>query len=259
MTSLRPLLTAAGLGLSLLGSTAIPASAQQDRINNIVLVHGAWADGSGWRDIYEHLTADGYNVRMVQNPLTSLADDVAATDRVLDRMDGPAILVGHSYGGAVISEAGDHPNVAGLVYVQAFMPDVGESTFGLIPQDPDHPAPFDFTADGFAFFNEGAYLPGFADSLDPETAAFMRDSQVPISLEHAGMAVLTVAAWHDTPTWAQIATGDLVIPPEAQRQMAARAGATVVEVEGGHLAFIANARATADLIEMAATTAGETN
>jgi pimeloyl-ACP methyl ester carboxylesterase len=259
MTPLRPFLAAAGLGLTLLASTAIPATAQEDRVNNIVLVHGAWADGSGWREIYEYLTADGYNVRMVQNPLTSLADDVAATDRVLDRMDGPAILVGHSYGGAVITEAGDHPKVAGLVYVEAFLPDAGESTFGLIPQDPANPPPFDFMPDGFAFFNEAAYISGFADSLDPETAAFMRDSQVPISIKNAGMAVLAVAAWHSKPSWVQIATGDHVIPPEAQHQMAARAGATVVEVEGGHLAFIANSRATADLIELAATTVGETN
>jgi pimeloyl-ACP methyl ester carboxylesterase len=259
MTSLRPLFAAAGLGLSLLATTAIPAAAQEGQVKNVVLVHGAWADGSGWREIYEFLTADGYNVRVVQNPLTSLVDDVAATDRVLDRMDGPVILVGHSYGGAVITEAGDHPKVAGLVYVEAFMPDVGESTFGLIPQDPANPPPFDFMPDGFAFFNEAAYVPGFADSLDPETAAFMRDSQVPISIKDAGMAPLTVAAWHDKPTWTQIATGDHVIPPAAQHQMAARAGATVVEVEGGHLAFIANARATADLIELAATTVGETN
>jgi pimeloyl-ACP methyl ester carboxylesterase len=228
--------------------------AQDNRVNNVVLVHGAWADGSGWRPIYEILKADGYNVRMVQNPLTSLEDDVAATDRVLDRMDGPVILVGHSYGGAVITEAGDHEKVVGLVYVQAFVPDVGESPFGLIPQDPAHPPPFDFTADGYAFFNEGAFAPGFADALPPADAEFLRDSQVPISVEGASTP-LTVAAWKDKPSWYQLAKGDHVIPPAAQAQMAARAGATVEEVEGGHLAFIAHASTTAALIATAATSA----
>lgn len=227
------------------------AMAQDIGVKNIVLVHGAWADGSGWRPVYELLKADGYNVRMVQNPLTSLEDDVAATDRVLDRMDGPTILVGHSYGGAVISQAGDHDNVAGLVYVEAFVPDVGESPFGLIPQDPAHPPPFDSTSDGFAFFSEGAYVQGFADALSQADAEFMRDSQVPISLA-GGSTPLTVAAWKDKPSWYQLAKGDLVIPPEAQAQMAGRAGATVEEIEGGHLAFIAQAEATANLIRAAA-------
>lgn len=227
------------------------ASGQDIGVKNIVLVHGAWADGSGWRPIYEILKKDGYNVRMVQNPLTSLEDDVAATDRVLDRMDGPTILVGHSYGGAVISQAGDHEKVVGLVYVAAFVPDIGESPFGLIPQDPAHPPPFDIGADGFAFFNEQAYVPGFADALPAADAEFMRDSQVPISLA-GGSTPLTVAAWKDKPSWYQVATGDLVIPPAAQQQMAGRAKATIEEVPGGHLAFIAQAAATAALIETAA-------
>jgi pimeloyl-ACP methyl ester carboxylesterase len=235
---------AAGLG----GGGAAAAE-----IRNIVMVHGAWADGSGWRPIYEILKAEGFNVRIVQNPLTSLEDDVAATDRVLDRMDGPVILVGHSYGGAVISQAGDHPNVAGLVYVQAFVPDIGESAFGLAQQgqDPNHPPPFDFTADGYAFFTEAAYVPGFANSLSVSDAEFMRDSQVPISLA-GGSTPATVAAWKDKPSWYQLADADLVIPPAAQEQMAMRAGATIVKVAGGHLAFIAQARATADLIKQAA-------
>jgi pimeloyl-ACP methyl ester carboxylesterase len=240
------LLAAAGVGSS--------SYAQDGAIKNVVLVHGAWADGSGWRPIYEILKAEGFTVRIVQNPLTSLADDVAATDRVLDRMDGPAILVGHSYGGAVITEAGDHPKVAGLVYVAAFLPDAGESPFGLIPQDPDHPPPFDFVEDGFVFFNEAAFVPGFADALPPTDAEFFRDSQVPISFEGASTP-LTVAAWHDKPSWYQLALGDHVIPPDAQRQMAGRAGATVVEVDGGHLAFIAHAQATAELIKVAAASA----
>lgn len=245
--------------VALLLATTIPvliagSPALSGEIKNIVLVHGAWADGSGWRPIYEILKKEGYTVRMVQNPLTSLEDDVAATDRVLDRMDGPAILVGHSYGGAVITQAGDHEKVAGLVYVEAFVPDVGESPFGLIPQDPNHPPPFDFTEDGFAFFSEAAYVPGFADALPAADAEFLRDSQVPIKVEGASTP-LTVAAWKDKPSWYQLADADHVIPPEAQKQMSARAGATVVTVSGGHLAFIAHAEDTAKLISDAAKSA----
>jgi pimeloyl-ACP methyl ester carboxylesterase len=228
------------------------ATAAEDiGVRNIVLVHGAWADGSGWRPIYEILKKEGYTVRMVQNPLTSLEDDVAATDRVLDRMDGPVILVGHSYGGAVITEAGDHEKVAGLVYVEAFVPDVGESPFGLIPQDPNHPPPFDVGEDGFVFFAEAAYVPGFADAVPQADAEFFRDSQVPISLQGASTP-LTVAAWKDKPSWYQVADSDLVIPPEAQTLMSTRAGSTVVTVSGGHLAFISHAEGTAQLIMDAA-------
>jgi pimeloyl-ACP methyl ester carboxylesterase len=239
---------AVALPLSLAGAADVLAA----EIKNVVMVHGAWADGSGWRPIYEILKKEGYNVRMVQNPLTSLVADVAATDRVLDRMDGPVILVGHSYGGAVISQAGDHEKVVGLVYVEAFMPDVGESVFGMIPQDPAHPPPFDFTADGYAFFNEQAYVPGFADSLLPADAEFLRDSQVPISLNDAGAFPLTVAAWRTKPTWYQTADADHVIPPELQKMMFTRAGSTVETVSGGHLAFIAHAEETAKLIMDAA-------
>lgn len=240
---------AAALPLSLAGASSALAA----EIKNVVLVHGAWADGSGWRPVYEILKKEGYNVRMVQNPLTSLADDVAATDRVLDRMDGPVILVGHSYGGAVITEAGDHEKVAGLVYVEAFVPDVGESPFGLIPQDPNHPPPFDIGEDGYVFFNEAAYVPGFADALPLADAEFLRDSQVPISLQGASTP-LTVAAWRDKPSWYQMADADHVIPPAAQQQMAGRANATIVTVTGGHLAFIAHADETAKLIMDAAKT-----
>lgn len=240
---------AAGLSaVALLSGAAMAAPAGA---KNVVLVHGAWADGSGWRPIYEILKSEGYNVRMVQNPLTSLADDVAATDRVLDRMGGPTILVGHSYGGQVITEAGDHPNVVGLVYVEAFMPDVGESAFTMIPQDPNHPPPFEIGEDQFAFFAEAAYVPGFADALPTADAEFLRDSQVPISLA-AGASPVTVAAWRDKPTWYQLAEGDHVIPPALQEMMSTRAGSTVQKVQGGHLAFIAHAKETADLIKAAA-------
>ena len=243
--------TALVLGAAI-GLGAAPAPAQQDTITNVVLVHGAWADGSGWREIYDILTAQGYAVSIVQNPLTSLADDVAATDRVLDRQSGPAVLVGHSYGGAVITEAGDHDNVAALVYVEAFVPDAGETVFGLIPQQEGVAPPFEVSEDGFVFFSADAFVPGFADSVDPALANFMRDSQVPISFEAAGNATLSVAAWHEKPSWYQLADADHVIPPEIQRQMAERAGSTLVEIGGGHLAFMADPQATADLIVAAA-------
>ncbi|TPM24788.1 alpha/beta hydrolase [Mesorhizobium sp. B2-3-5] len=242
--------TIAVLAATLLTTTA--AISDEIGVKNIVLVHGAWADGSGWRAIYDILKKDGYNVRMVQNPLTSLADDVAATDRVVNRMDGPTILVGHSYGGAVITQAGDNKKVVGLVYVEAFMPDKGESVFGLLPQDPKNPPPFDLTKDGFVFFNEAAYVPGFADSLPAADAEFFRDSQVPISLKGAGGTKLKVAAWRTKPSWYQTADADHVIPPAQQEMMFTRAHSTVQKVTGGHLSFIAHADETAKLIETAA-------
>lgn len=256
MTHFRTTLTKLAAGAAILTLLSGPVRAQEagptdGGVRNIVLVHGAWADGSGWRPVYELLKAEGYNVRMVQNPLTSLADDVAATDRVLDRMQGQVVLVGHSYGGQVITEAGDHPSVSALVYLAAFVPDVGESAFTMIPQDPASPPPFDIGEDGFAFFSEAAYVPGFADSLDTADAEFMRDSQVPISLE-AGGAPVSVAAWKDKPSWYQSAASDRVIPPELQEMMYTRAGSAVQSVEGGHLAFIAHAADTAELIGQAA-------
>lgn len=230
------------------------AQAQDIGIRNIVLVHGAWADGSGWKAVYDILAAQGYNVTIVQNPLTSLADDVAAVDRVLARQDGPTILVGHSYGGAVISEAGDDPKVAGLVYVAAFAPDVGESVFGLLASGPQ--PPIEVSADGFAFFQRDAFIVAFASGLDPVLAAFLADVQIPVSVERAGAAPLSVAAWHDRPSWYLVATDDHIIPPDAQRQMAARAGATVVEHPGaGHIAFVVDPQPAADLIMQAAVAA----
>ena len=176
--------------------------------------------------------------------------DVAAVDQVLARQDGPTILVGHSYGGAVITEAGDDPKVVGLVYIAAFVPDVGESPFGLLPKDGPQP-PLESSADGFAFFKKEAYAVAFADSVDPGLAAFMADSQRPVSIA-GGSTPLTIAAWKTKPSWYQVADADHIIPPAAQRQMAARAKSTVVEIKGGHLAFMANPQATATLIETAA-------
>lgn len=217
---------------------------------NIVLVHGAWADGSGWQGVYDILTAHGYRVSIVQNPLTSLADDVAAVDRVLARQDGPAILVGHSYGGMVITEAGDDPQVAGLVYVAAFLPDVGESAFGLIEAGGAQP-PIEPSADGFAFFNRDAFLAAFAPDVGDKLGPLMADAQVPIAFA-AGSAEIGVAAWRSLPSWYVLATDDQIIPPEAQRQMAARAGAMVTEVPGSHVVYVSNPQAVADVIEAAA-------
>lgn len=247
------LMATLGLGAAIMAMAATSSSAQTPAgVHNVVLVHGAWADGSGWKGVYDLLVAAGYHVSIVANPLTSLADDAAAVDRVLARQDGPTILVGHSYGGAVITEAGDDPHVVGLVYVAAFVPDVGESTFGLLGDGPA--PPIDVTADGFAFFQRDAFIAAFASGLDPALAAFLADEQVPIAVEAAGGAPLTVAAWHDKPSWYVVSTADHIIPPDAQRQMAARAGAIVVEQAGaGHIAFVVEPQLVADTIIQAAT------
>lgn len=238
-----------GTGLAALALLAV-APALAAPVKNIVLVHGAWADGSGWQGVYDILKKDGYNVSIVSNPLTSLADDVAATDRILERQDGPAILVGHSYGGAVITEAGDSDKVAGLVYVAAFVPDAGESVLGLLPKDGPQP-PIEVSKDGFIFFANGAYQAAFAAGVPAAEADFMQASQVPLAAA-AGNAPLTVAAWKTKPSWYVVAKDDLIIPPDAERGMAKRAGATTVEMAGGHVAFVVDPQPVADLIEQAA-------
>jgi pimeloyl-ACP methyl ester carboxylesterase len=225
-------------------------SANTIGVKNIVLVHGAWADGSGWQGVYKILKKEGYNVSIVQNPLTTLADDVAATDRVLARQDGPVILVGHSYGGAVITEAGDDPKVVGLVYIAAFVPDIGESAFGLIPKDGPQP-PIEPSADGFGFFNKDAYSLAFAPDVGKELGEFMADSQVPPAFA-AGKAPITMAAWKTKPSWYLVSTEDQIIPPDAERLMAKRAGSKVAEVKGSHVAFISHPEETAKLIKQAA-------
>lgn len=248
MKQLLIILAAAGATALSAAIMAVPAYSA-DAVKNIVLVHGAWADGSGWKGVYDILKDRGYNVSIVQNPLTTLADDVAATDRVLARQDGPVLLVGHSYGGSVISEAGDADNVVGLVYLAAFVPDVGESPFGLLPQS-DAPPPFTPSADGFLFLNEDAFLNAFA----PDVAGkeFLEASQVPIALV-AGMGEQTVGAWKSKPSWYLLSADDHIIPPDVQRMMSKRAGSTVVERPGGsHLDFVANPAAAADLIDQAA-------
>ncbi len=221
-------------------------------IKNVVLVHGAFADGSGWRGVYDNLTARGLRVTIVQNPLTSLADDVAAATRVLDLQDGPAILVGHSWGGTVITEAGVHPKVAGLVYVSALAPDAGETTaqqyegFGPTPD-----FVIDVGADGYGFINADKFQAGFAADADDADAAFLRDSQVPINMSVFATPV-THAAWRDKPTWAVIATDDKAFDQAMLQHMAKRAGAEVTNVAASHALFATQPGVVSDVIATAA-------
>ncbi|MGY0537825.1 alpha/beta hydrolase [Nocardioides sp. YJ-D4] len=222
------------------------------QIKNIVLVHGAFADGAGWRRVYDDLTARGYRVSIVQNPLTSLADDVAATTRVLDRQDGPTVLVGHSWGGTVITEAGNHPNVAGLVYVSALAPASGETTaqqyegFGPTPD-----FVIEVGEDGYGFLNSEKFKVGFAADASDEDAAFLRDSQVPINMSVFDEAV-TRAAWADKPSWAVIATEDKSFDQAMLQHMASRAGAKITNVSASHALYITQSGVVADAIVDAA-------
>jgi pimeloyl-ACP methyl ester carboxylesterase len=234
------------------GLQAQDAIAPDQEVRNVVLVHGAFADGSGWRGVYDILTARGYRVNIVQNPLTSLADDVAATHRILDRQNGPTILVGHSYGGTVITEAGVNPKVAGLVYVSALAPDVGETTGGQFTEIPPPPEfVIETGEDGFGFVNLEKFKIGFAGDTSDANAAFLRDSQVPINMAIFGEPV-TQAAWKDKPSWAVVATEDKAIDPALLRRMAERIGATIIEVQASHVPMVTQPQAVADVIDAAA-------
>src|SRR5580765_3076698 len=219
---------------------------------SVVLVHGGFVDGSGWESVYEILRKDGYRVSIVQNPTISLKDDVAATKRVLAVQDGSVILVGHSYGGAVITEAGNDPKVAALVYVTAFAPDKGESVGSLIKDPvPGAPAPPILPpTDGFLFLDRAKFPESFAADVAPDAAAFMADAQVPWGLEAQNGAV-TEPAWKSKPSWYLVSTNDKMIPPDAQRAMSKRTGATVVEVKGSHAVYVSQPGEVAHFIEQA--------
>ena len=219
----------------------------------VVLVHGGFVDGSGWEGVYQILKEDGYTVSIVQNPTISLAGDVAATKRVLDAQSDPVILVGHSYGGAVITEAGNHPKVAALVYIAAFAPDRGESVNTLI-KDPPAGAPVPPILppqDGYLALDKAKFAASFAGDVAKDKAAFMADSQVPWGVE-ALAGTISEPAWRNKPSWYLVATDDRMIPPPAQRLMSKRAGATVVEVAGSHAIFLSQPGKVASLIEQAA-------
>lgn len=222
-------------------------------MKNIVLVHGGFVDGAGWEGVYRVLKQDGYDVSIVQNPTISLEDDVAVTKRILAAQDGPAILVGHSYGGAVITEAGNDRKVAGLVYITAFAPDKGESVASLIKNPPPGAPvpPILPPQDGYLFLERAKFAASFAADVDAEKAAFMADSQVPWGVA-ALSGKISEPAWKTKPSWYLIATDDKMIPPDAQRFMSKRAGATVAEVKGSHAIYVSQPKAVAALVEQAA-------
>ena len=222
-------------------------------LKNVVLVHGGFVDGSGWEGVYKILKRDGFNVTVVQNPTISLAGDVAVTKRALAALGGPAILVGHSYGGVVITEAGSHPNVAGLVYIAAFAPDKGESVSSLIANPvPGAPVPPILPPqDGFLFLDRAKFAASFAADVNADTSAFMADAQVPWGVEALAGAI-SEPAWKTKSSWYLVATDDRMIPPDAQRAMSKRAGSTVVEVKGSHSVYVSQPEPVAKLIEQAA-------
>jgi pimeloyl-ACP methyl ester carboxylesterase len=223
------------------------------KARTVVLVHGGFVDGSGWEGVYNILRNDGYNVAVVQNPTISLTDDVAATKRIVAAQTDPVILVGHSYGGAVITEAGNDPNVVGLVYITAFAPDAGESVSTLIKDPPpDAPVPPILPPqDGYLSLDKAKFAASFAADVEPEKAAFMADSQVPWGVE-ALSGRISEPAWKTKPSWYLIATDDKMIPPAAQRFMSERAGSTVVEAAGSHAIYVSQPNAVAAIIKKAA-------
>lgn len=250
------LASAAAASLSTPADAQTATTSRANSAKNIVLVHGAFADGSGWRGVYDELTERGYRVTIVQNPLTSLADDVAATQRALDRQDGPTILVGHSWGGVVITEAGTHSNVIGLVYVSALSPDAGETTgqqyqgFAATPE-----FVIETHKDGFGFLSPTKFKAGFAHDASDADAAFMRDSQVPINMS-VFETKLKNAAWRTKPSWAVIATEDKAFDQAMLLHMAKRIGADVTKVSASHAVFMTQPKVVADTIDRAAKEAG---
>jgi len=240
----------------LLTCCALSAQKEDHRVRNIVLVHGAWADGSGWRGVYDILVKDGYNVSMVQEPETSFKEDVAATKRILALQDGPCILVAHSYGGAVITEAGADPAVAGLVYIAAHMPDAGENESDdgkRFPSDLSKSTAIKKTSDGFTYLDPAQFHEYFAADLPAEQAAFMARSQV-LNFADNFKAVITTPAWRSKPSWMLVAGADRTINPDLERWYATRAKSHTVEVAGAsHCVYVSHPKEVAALIEDAAT------
>jgi pimeloyl-ACP methyl ester carboxylesterase len=241
------------LPVILLLVSTISRAQETTPIKNIVLVHGAFADGSGWEGVYKILSAKGYNVTIVQNPLSSLEDDVAATNLALDKADGPVILVGHSWGGAVITQAGVSPKVKGLVYVAAFAPDAGETVIQLATSAAPAPENGIMPPDekGNIYFNKEKFHAGFAADLPKDKAAFMYASQGAWNGK-GPTTPLTQIGWKTKPSWAVLALEDKAINPDIQRKMYTRANATVTEVKASHVVFISKPKAVADVIEAAA-------
>ena len=229
----------------------------QAQVKNIVLVHGAWADGSGWEPIYKILKSKGYNVSVVGNPDVSLTEDVMVTRAVLARQQGPVILVGHSYGGAVITEAGDTSSVAALVYISAFAPEVGESTLKIASSGAPNPeAGFLPPANGFVWYDVAKFYRDFCPDLPKEKADFMAISQLPLGLA-AFAGETTKAAWKTKPSWFIVSSDDRMVPPDAQRMMAKRAGSKITEIKGSHCTYISHAKEVAAVIEAAAIASGK--
>ena len=254
MSKFRASLVSAAV-VGLLAGTGV---AQAAAVKDIVLVHGGFVDGSGWQGVYDILTKDGYKVTVVQNPTSSLADDVAFTRRAIAAQDGPTILVGHSYGGVVVTESGNDPKVKGLVYIAAFAPDAGESVSSLIanppagaPQPPILPP-----QDGYLLLDQAKFAASFAADVKPAEAAFMANSQVPWGVAALNGQV-TTPAWKAKPSWYLVTKDDHMIPAPAQRQMAARAKATVAETAGSHAIYVSNPKIVAHLIEQAAQAAAK--
>src|SRR6266704_442571 len=241
--------------LSLLSCCALLAQNEEQRVRNIVLVHGAWADGSGWKSVYDILVKDGYNVSIVQEPETSFKEDVAATKRVLAQQDGPCILVAHSYGGAVITEAGTDPSVVGLVYIAAHMPDAGENEADdgkRFPSDLSKSTAIKKTSDGFTYIDPTQFHELFAADLPADRAAFMARSQV-LNFADNFSATITTAAWRNKPSWMLVAGNDRTINPDLERWYAERANSHTVEVSGAsHSVYVSRPKEVAALIEEAA-------
>jgi pimeloyl-ACP methyl ester carboxylesterase len=228
-------------------------TSQEQRVRNVVLVHGGLVDGSGWEGVYNALKKSGYTVTVVQEATASFADGVATTKRAIDEQNGPVILVGHSYGGAVITEAGNDPKVAGLVYIAASAPNEGESVSTLIKNTPPGTPvlPILPPVDGFLLFDKAKFPAFFAGDVSPEKSAFMADSQVPWGV-NALNGTISEPAWKAKPSWYLVTTDDKMIPPDTQRQMAKRAGAMIAEVKSSHSVFVSHPQAVATLIEKAA-------